>query len=511
MKKSLLYLFALICSVSLFTACSDDDDEVKYPVDNELAGVYKGTMDVYYVNVPEPIASDLIQKVYISKASDTSIKLELRDFSINVAGNPLTIGTITVDACALKPNGDIYQFSGNQTLKLKVGTCNISVSGEIGKNAVDMVINVDVDGGLMKVKVEYEGTKLSGNESSEAKITSFTFDPKKYDFVSEQPIINEEAGTIVFRVTDGTSAEKLQNMLPTIAISEKATISPDPSVKQDFSNGKTVVYTVTAEDGTVKRYAISTPFFQLVNDFETWMRGVPAAENAFYEVVGWTSSNVGAYMLMNMGGFADSYVVTKTTDAHSGNAAARIESIDTKGGDMILAKVPKVTTGSLFLGEFSIEISSTLNSTKFGIPFNKKPVSLKGYYKYTPGPVFYTCESPATCDVAKVDPDKVDEFAIKAVLYETEEYKEDLSDCLTGVAGENNIYTSNRIVAMASLEGGEQTTWKSFNLEFEYKKNYDPNKKYRFTIVCSASKEGDKFWGAPGSVLTVDDFELTVE
>ena len=27
MKKNLLYLFALICSVSLFTACSDDDDK----------------------------------------------------------------------------------------------------------------------------------------------------------------------------------------------------------------------------------------------------------------------------------------------------------------------------------------------------------------------------------------------------------------------------------------------------------------------------------------------------
>ena len=27
MKKNLLYLFALICSVSLFTACSDDDEK----------------------------------------------------------------------------------------------------------------------------------------------------------------------------------------------------------------------------------------------------------------------------------------------------------------------------------------------------------------------------------------------------------------------------------------------------------------------------------------------------
>ena len=52
MKKRLLYLFMLICSVSLFTSCGDDDDDVKYPVDSELAGAYKGTMDVYYVGVP---------------------------------------------------------------------------------------------------------------------------------------------------------------------------------------------------------------------------------------------------------------------------------------------------------------------------------------------------------------------------------------------------------------------------------------------------------------------------
>ena len=64
MKKRLLYLFMLISSVSLFMSCSDDDD-VKYPVDSELAGAYKGTMDVYYVGVSTPIASDMVQKVYM--------------------------------------------------------------------------------------------------------------------------------------------------------------------------------------------------------------------------------------------------------------------------------------------------------------------------------------------------------------------------------------------------------------------------------------------------------------
>lgn len=169
MKKRLLYLFMLISSVSLFMSCSDDDD-VKYPVDSELAGAYKGTMDVYYVGVSTPIVSDMVQKVYISKASDTAVKLELRNFTITVAGAELLIGDITVDNCALAKSGDAYKFSGNQTLSLVVGSCKTSVSGTVGKNAVDMVIDVDVEGG-MKVKVNYKGTKLSGSENTEAKIT----------------------------------------------------------------------------------------------------------------------------------------------------------------------------------------------------------------------------------------------------------------------------------------------------------------------------------------------------
>lgn len=37
---------------------------------------------------------------------------------------------------------------------------------------------------------------------------------------------------------------------------------------------------------------------------------------------------------------------------------------------------------------------------------------------------------------------------------------------------------------------------------------FDSNQKYRFAIVCSSSKDGDKFWGAPGSKLWVDDIEV---
>ena len=39
MKKSLFFLFALICSMSLFTACSDDDDpDYSKVIEEEIAG-----------------------------------------------------------------------------------------------------------------------------------------------------------------------------------------------------------------------------------------------------------------------------------------------------------------------------------------------------------------------------------------------------------------------------------------------------------------------------------------
>ena len=50
-----------------------------------------------------------------------------------------------------------------------------------------MVIDVDVEGG-MKVKVNYKGTKLSGSENTEAKITDFTIDD---EVITVAPVIDD--------------------------------------------------------------------------------------------------------------------------------------------------------------------------------------------------------------------------------------------------------------------------------------------------------------------------------
>ena len=48
MKKNLLYLFMLICSVSLFTGCSDDDDngggDLAMALQSSVLGTYEGDL-----------------------------------------------------------------------------------------------------------------------------------------------------------------------------------------------------------------------------------------------------------------------------------------------------------------------------------------------------------------------------------------------------------------------------------------------------------------------------------
>ena len=82
MKKNLFYLFALICSMSLFTACSDDDDAPDYSkaIESEIAGDYKGTLDIKLEGTT--IASGLPKNITISKAGNSTINLLLANFSL---------------------------------------------------------------------------------------------------------------------------------------------------------------------------------------------------------------------------------------------------------------------------------------------------------------------------------------------------------------------------------------------------------------------------------------------
>lgn len=517
MKKNLfLCLFAALCTMGTFTACSSDDESgVITPAAADVTGNYKGNLDVMVDAANLPTVEN--QLVSVTKAGESTVSLSISDFSFM----GISIGDINLNECQLSGSGDKYTFTGTTKVNAAILTADVDAEGtfEGDKLTINMDIAASLGSVKQTVKVVYTGTKLTGSESSEAKILSFVFDQEvsaANAVVLEQPVVDETAKTIKFAVSADATSDDLSKLMPTIEVSEKATVTPASGAVQDFSNGKVVTYTVTAEDGTVAEYKVSIACSMAIYDFEDWTPGVEgqAPDMTFYNPTGWCSSNTGAHFLKALG-MADSYVVMETDDAHSGEKAALIKSIDSKGGFMLVA-VPKVTTGSLFLGNFITDMFSTLNSTKFGIPYDKKPLSLKGWYKYTPGPEYYIVnEEPYDqhCHEAVLDETKTDEFMISVVLYETDEYDTSKwTDCLTGVAdAERNIYNSSRVAAIAQLTGGEQADWKEFNLELEWKKEYNADTNYRMAIICSSSKDGDKFWGAPGSKLIVDDFKLIAE
>ena len=84
MKKNLLCLFVLICSVSLFTACSDDDPKNTGPdftmLQDATVGTYDGGLKVSMNGVnltPEAIS----QRIFVKAEGADKVELSLRDFS----------------------------------------------------------------------------------------------------------------------------------------------------------------------------------------------------------------------------------------------------------------------------------------------------------------------------------------------------------------------------------------------------------------------------------------------
>lgn len=500
MKKRLLYLFMFVCAVSLFTSCGDDDPDYSAAIEGEIAGNYKGTLDVKLFD--QPIGEPMSQKITVTKASNSSIDLSLKNFSFM---GIITIPEIRLSNCALTQNGNTYGFTGTQSLETGDLSCVINATGTIldGQIDINMDIKAVLEGESQDVNVTYKGTRLSGSESNEAQITGFTIDS---EFVLEAPVINDTEGTITFKVSDKATNEDLK-FAPEITISSKATVKPASGVVQDFSAGKKVTYMVIAEDGTMKSYTVSIDGNILKYSFEEWgdAKGGSHPYNDPLPANELATPNQGVALLYTVSGYKGEYPVLGEEQGVEGKAIKLVTRYTKKQSGFINS--PTITAGSLFTGEMNITIASMskpLESTHFGIPYSKKPLSFKGYYKYTPGDTFR--EGAKDGSVDKIVEDRVDECSIVAVLYQIENDDEYLDG--------TNINESPKRVAIAQLEDGTaKSEFTPFDLKFTFlpDKSYDSAAKYKLAIICSASKEGDHFKGAPESTLILDELEVVGE
>ena len=151
MKKSVFYyLFAVICTVCLFTACSDDDDDDNkkaLTVDN-IVGTYPGDLDITLAGTE--VAKDVVASIVVSK-----VKVSLSNFTIpSLLPVPMTIEA----TCDVVPSTDELKLNGQTTIDmsaLEMGELAVVITGDADGKELDLDIAVTA----MKVVVDFEGRK----------------------------------------------------------------------------------------------------------------------------------------------------------------------------------------------------------------------------------------------------------------------------------------------------------------------------------------------------------------
>jgi hypothetical protein len=167
MKKSLFfYLFAVLCTMSLFTSCSDDDDAVSLA--EIVAGDYDGTLDIAMDmgGMSVSVGKDIEETVEVTKVTDAAVDLRIQGFSII----GMDLGNIELKNCQLTEVRDgVYDFTASSNLNV-VGMLSATVNGTGEFSGNTLTLNLDItdialDGNdvTYTVDVKYEGTKVAEN------------------------------------------------------------------------------------------------------------------------------------------------------------------------------------------------------------------------------------------------------------------------------------------------------------------------------------------------------------
>ena len=257
----------------------------------------------------------------------------------------------------------------------------------------------------------------------------------------------------------------------------------------DISNGNTETF--TTEQATA-----------LYNGgFESWWKsgaiwypneeGLPNATGVKNEGSStnwyWGTSNTGSAGFTNN---ESMNVTTQTTDSHEGTSAAKLTSQDVMG--------VKFAAASIFTGKFAKLIGTKGAKLDWGVPFNSRPTSFKGYMKYIPKTLSGTAPAGAPTSGNDV-------CQIYCALLTTQLHIDNVE--MTGWPAWDGTDEENRVIAYGEIsQNTADSDWKEFNIPLTY---YNTTVKPSYLlIVCSSSKYGDYFYGGDGSTLYVDGLEL---
>lgn len=323
-----------------------------------------------------------------------------------------------------------------------------------------------------------------------------------------QDVLSDQTN-VVFNVR---SKADLTAIAPVFKITAGATINPASGTAHDFSDGKTVKYTVTSEDGKWHRdYSLS--FRQVVVerqdtikiDFEDYEK------HEKYNFMIWhnpleggllgedfATGNAG-YFYSGMTRPAEDYPTYPIANGYDG-ACIRLRTCDT--GQFGKIKGMPIAAGNFFVGEFDMlkALTQPLMSTRFGKPFPYKPYKFTGYYHYKPGTQYKDKDFNVI--------ERTDSAAIYSVMYKNHDENGN-PVMLYG----DDVLTNPYIVAKAVAKNVYPVDeWTEFEAFYEFYEELDEellaDHGYSLTIVFSSSYEGAMFLGALDSELWIDKVRL---
>lgn len=253
-------------------------------------------------------------------------------------------------------------------------------------------------------------------------------------------------------------------------------------------------YTVRIIDGELisDEYTFKTePVAQLHNmSFDEWCQEGQAwfPNMNLNESYIWDSANKGTASL--------GYVPTTPERSDvavsgEGKAAARLETqlVNILG-------IKKLAAGNIYTGKFG-KVAGVGAELDWGVPFTSRPQAIKGYFKYSPkaidmaeGPYKDMIGQTDCCQIQVLLTDWAEPFRIS-----------------TSDGHFVDVEKDPGIIAFARFETDKITDgYEEFNIELEYR---DLNRTPKYVVISAcASRLGDYFTGAVGSVLCVDEFEF---
>jgi hypothetical protein len=230
---------------------------------------------------------------------------------------------------------------------------------------------------------------------------------------------------------------------------------------------------------------------QLQNsNFELWITsGIPTIDPVPGKGRGWATAN--------------NIMVRGTAPADNGTKGLAAEMTTN------IISIPKnlITSATLFLGYFdmsTISLDKPRTMTKFGIPFEAKPIAFEIDAKYTPGGHYQKSRLVSGTGISAQyvldDLNGEDKGQIYAELIHWN--------------GEGELnYAGEPTAGVHVLARGERIMtgnvgWSRLHIPLERKPDYERYQPTHLVFVAASSIDGHLFTGAKGSKLTIDNFEL---